>query len=201
MRIVLIIRNPHCIALKMLQKPRKRNKNLGKAYTNVKNMCYNTVAIEGSKCKDGDHMATVFDVANYILRKKGPMTTMKLQKLCYYAQSWSLAWDERPLFDEDFEAWANGPVCPELYRSHQGKFELPCDYFMPKDFDVYDFTSDQLETIDKVIEYYGDKEPQWLSDLTHKEAPWLEARGDVPPGMRCNNVIPKESMQEYYGGL
>lgn len=47
-------------------------------------------------------MATVFDVACYILSKQGCMTTMKLEKLCYYAQAWSLVWDERPLFDEEF---------------------------------------------------------------------------------------------------
>ena len=39
-------------------------------------------------------MATIFDVASYILSKQGPMTTMKLEKLCYYAQAWSLVWDE-----------------------------------------------------------------------------------------------------------
>lgn len=32
-------------------------------------------------------MANVFDVAAYILEKEGEMTTMKLQKLCYYAQA------------------------------------------------------------------------------------------------------------------
>lgn len=55
-------------------------------------------------------MGTVFDAAKYILEKRGAMSTMKLQKLCYYSQVWSLVWDDAPLFDEDFEAWANGPV-------------------------------------------------------------------------------------------
>lgn len=32
-------------------------------------------------------MADVFDVAAYILQRQGRMTTMKLQKLCYYAQA------------------------------------------------------------------------------------------------------------------
>ena len=34
-------------------------------------------------------MASVFDAAAYILEKKGEMTTLKLQKLVYYAQAWS----------------------------------------------------------------------------------------------------------------
>ena len=52
-------------------------------------------------------MANVFDIAKYIIEKKGTngrMSTMKLQKLCYYAEAWSLVW-EAPLFEEDFEAW------------------------------------------------------------------------------------------------
>ena len=45
-------------------------------------------------------MANVFDVAKYILEKLGTLSTMKLQKLCYYCQAWSLVWDDTPLFDE-----------------------------------------------------------------------------------------------------
>lgn len=45
-------------------------------------------------------MASVFDVSAYILETKGPITAMKLQKLVYYAQAWSLVWDEAPIFDE-----------------------------------------------------------------------------------------------------
>ena len=55
-------------------------------------------------------MATVLDVAKYVLEHNGRMTTMKLEKLVYYCQAWSLGWDEVPLFEEDFQAWANGPV-------------------------------------------------------------------------------------------
>jgi uncharacterized phage-associated protein len=67
-------------------------------------------------------MADVFDVAGYILQQKGQVTTWKLQKLVYYSQAWSLVWDERPLFQERIEAWANGPVCPDLYQVHRGAF-------------------------------------------------------------------------------
>lgn len=40
---------------------------------------------------------SVFDVATYILQKRGDMSCMKLQKLCYYAQAWSLVWDTTKL--------------------------------------------------------------------------------------------------------
>lgn len=144
-------------------------------------------------------MASVYDVAKYVLKKLGPTTTMKLEKEVYYCQAWSLAWDERPLFDEDFQAWANGPVCPELFAKHKGLFIV--DETLFSDIPDYDFNQCERETMDTVLEYYGDKEPQWLSELTHKEAPWKEARSGVPAGMQCKNIISKDSMQQYYGGL
>ena len=144
-------------------------------------------------------MATVFDVAKYVLKQLGSITTMKLQKLVYYCQAWSLVWDGKPLFGEDFEAWANGPVCPKLFRKHQGLFIVDEKLFA--DLPDYEFSKDELETLNAVLDYYGDKDPQWLSELTHKEAPWKESRVGVPIGESCNNIIPKESMQQYYGGL
>ena len=65
-------------------------------------------------------MASVQDVAAYILEKQGGMTAMKLEKLVYYSQSWSLVWDEKPLFGEDIQAWANGPVMYALTEGQPG---------------------------------------------------------------------------------
>ena len=69
-------------------------------------------------------MVSVFDVAKYILEKQGRMSTWKLQKLCYYSQAWHFTWTERRLIEEDFQAWRNGPVCPELFFAHQGRFMI-----------------------------------------------------------------------------
>lgn len=143
-------------------------------------------------------MATVFDVAKYVLNHVGDMTTMKLEKLVYYCQAWSLAWDGVPLFDEEFQTWANGPVCPELFATHRGIFWLNSDYY---DKYAYEFLQDQIDTMDAVIRCYGNKEPQWLSELTHRERPWRETRIGVAPGESCDRVISKDLMQEYYGGL
>ena len=144
-------------------------------------------------------MANVMQLAKCIFDKQGQMTTMKLQKLCYYCQAWSLAWDDVPLIDEDFQAWANGPVCPELYNAHKGMFTISSSDI--KEDYAKAFDENQMETIDKVLEHYANKDPQWLSELTHLENPWKLARVGYAPGERCQKVITKESMQEYYGGL
>lgn len=142
-------------------------------------------------------MANVFDVAKYILEKKNPMTTMKLQKLVYYSQAWSVVWDEKPMFAETIEAWASGPVVRALYDEHKGIFQIP---------DLEKGNADNLgieekETIDAVVQAYGDKPAQWLSDLTHMEKPWNEAREGCDLGDNCENEITPASLAEYYSSL
>lgn len=142
-------------------------------------------------------MADVHDVAAYILEKSGPMTAMKLQKLVYYCQAWSLVWDEKPLFDARIEAWANGPVVPGLYQLHRGKFIVER---WPRG-NPSNLTVQERETVDAVLKYYGPKSSQWLSELSHKEAPWRDARGHLAPGERGHREITHAAMAEYYGSL
>lgn len=121
---------------------------------------------------------------------------MKLQKLAYYCQAWSLVWDEEPLFPERIEAWANGPVIPDLYLLHKGQF-LINDW----NGDPDQFTLEQRETINAVVDYYGSRDPQWLSDLTHREDPWVDAREGLASGERGNREITLAAMAEYYSSL
>ena len=142
-------------------------------------------------------MANVFDVAQYILHKQGTMTTMKLQKLVYYCQAWALVWDTKPLFAEQIQAWASGPVVPELYNVHRGKFEIDSLSVGNKDkLEKY-----ERETIDSVLSYYGGKEAQWLSDLSHLEKPWKQARKGKKPGENSTKEISHAAMMEYYSSL
>lgn len=143
-------------------------------------------------------MANIFDTAKYVLEISGTMSTMKLQKLCYYSQAWSLVWDDSPLFNEDFEAWANGLVCPELFYKTQGKYSVNTS---DEDGGENDLSEEQKDTINHVLEHYGCHNAQWLSQLTHMEDLWILARKGIPSGAGCNNIITKESMALYYGGL
>lgn len=144
-------------------------------------------------------MATVFDVAEYILRKTGPMSAMKLQKLVYYAQAWSLVWDDRPIFQNRIEAWANGPVVRDLYDVHKGRYQLaPGELIRNSDPQL---TQEQRETIDTVLAAYGSKSAQWLSDQTHSEDPWLRARDGLEDGERGSREITLESLLEFYSSL
>ena len=143
---------------------------------------------------------TVYDAAAYILERGGEMTAMKLQKLVYYTQCWSLVWDEAPLFEEVIEAWANGPVSPDLYLAHKGKFKVEPGAIQG---DAAKLSESQKATIDEVMRFYGSKSAQWLSDLTHLETPWKLARerAGAEAGQNCQEQITLSDMHEYYSGL
>jgi uncharacterized phage-associated protein len=142
-------------------------------------------------------MPSVFDLAAFILGERGEMTAMKLQKLVYYSQAWSLVWDDEPIFNDSIQAWANGPVVSELYNWHRGEFKV-------KDCPAGNanaFTANQQDTVRKVLEFYGEMPSQVLSDLTHSETPWMSARNGLGPGERGNRVISNAAMAEYYSSL
>jgi uncharacterized phage-associated protein len=133
-------------------------------------------------------VATVFDVAAYILGREGAMTALKLQKLVYYAQAWSLAWTGRPLFPEPVEAWERGPVVRTLWEAHRGQFLVEC---LPQG-DPTQLDAAARDIIDAVLSHYGHLSPDALSELTHQEAPWREtfARG--------GGVIDLDTLRAYY---
>lgn len=137
-------------------------------------------------------MADVFDVASYVLEQKGEMTAMKLQKLVYYSQAWSTVWDDNIIFKEQIEAWVDGPVVRELWNSTKGKFRIG----KLRRGDSNNLSRKQKKTIDAVIEFYGDKGAQWLSNLTHLEKPWKNAyfRGR-------NTIITPYMMERYYSKI
>lgn len=142
---------------------------------------------------------SVFDVARYILEKTGEITTMKLQKLVYYSQAWSLVWDEAPLFNEKITAWIDGPVVPELYQAHKGLFHVQASDISG---DSTKLSSDQKETIDAVLGHYAKMTAAQLSRLTHEELPWIEARSGLEPtDNSASPEIPLASIASFYTAL
>ena len=141
-------------------------------------------------------------VAEKILLILGrPITTMKLEKLVYYAQCWNLVWNEAPIYENEVEAWAHGPVIRDLYNLHKGNFIITSKFF--EDANLNLLSHKEKDTIKRVVDFYGDKDPQWLSDLTHFEAPWKNARkrANLQDGERGNAVISREEIFNYYVNL
>lgn len=125
----------------------------------------------------GVSMIKIMDAAHYLVYlsygwKRRSLTSLKLQKLLYLAQGWSYVWDNRPLFQDEFEAWQYGPVNAEVYSYFKkyGRNEIPehegSDRFLDKD---------SRETLDAIWEKYCSFSAFELVELTHMQEPWANA--------------------------
>ena len=144
-------------------------------------------------------MARAVDVAAHITKKCGSMSAMKLQKLAYYAKAWHLVWSEESLFPDEIQAWANGPVVCTLYQMHRGLFEVNERTF--GDGDPAALSEDQVDSVGVVLDFYCRFSAHELSEITHREAPWRDAREGLSPGERGTSPITDAALAEFYSSL
>jgi uncharacterized phage-associated protein len=127
-------------------------------------------------------------------RDAGEVTThLKVQKLVYYTQAWYLANFDRPLFDEDMQAWTHGPVSPSVYEKYRGAgFDaLPLEG-APR------IPGALVPFLKAVYEKYGQYTAKRLEKLTHEESPWKVTRGNLPIEARCTKPIDKLLIRNFY---
>ena len=147
------------------------------------------------ECEIGKY--SVFDISDWFL-KKGNMTQKKLQKMCYYAQAWCYALNGYRLMNSDFQAWIHGPVSPALYEKFR---RFGYDTIKIKGNVNIELDKQDEELLEDVWETYGDRTGNALEALTHREAPWIEARKGYSENERCTVVISPESMKRYYKSI
>jgi len=138
---------------------------------------------------------TCFDVADYFLslvdeETGDSISNLKLQKLVYYAQGFSLAIYDRLLFKDTIEAWALGPVIPKLYRKYKdySANSIP----VPTELDMSKFDEDTTNLLNEVYAVFGQYSAWKLSQMTHREPPWVNATG------KPDNTITHESLKAYF---
>lgn len=142
-------------------------------------------------------MYTILVIANWFLKKES-MTHKKLQKLCYYAQAWSLALFKRPIINSDFQAWVHGPVSPELYSYYKTYGWQPIEKYNKR---IIGIRKDDLELLERVWQTYGRYDGQQLESITHNELPWLNARSGIGQWDNSHAIISNKDMETYYISL
>jgi uncharacterized phage-associated protein len=152
-----------------------------------------------------DDLANINDVADYIIVKATEagvhLNLLKLQKLLYYSEAWRLAFTGQPLTGERFQAWVHGPVNRPTYDRFKDQKVLysevtPSD--VAQSFRFENLTEEQRDHIDSVLEAYGQFSGTELEIMTHREEPWIKARGDRSPSERCDELISSNLMRDYY---
>lgn len=142
-------------------------------------------------------MPKSLDVAQYIYDSKGWIDAWRLAKLTYYAQAWSLGWRGRPMISEEFQAWTDGPVEPQLHAANRYNRSSLLSTDIPGS-DVSRLSDDDMLIIDSIIDYYGDLSKLELIELTHSEQPWLEARKNIPDGEKSRAPLSEATMRRFY---
>jgi uncharacterized phage-associated protein len=138
-------------------------------------------------------VANIYDMAKAFLSIE-PMSNKKLQKLCYYAKAWHLALYDENIITEPFEAWVHGPVNPELYDRYK-KYGWET---INEDIEEKNIPVDFSTFAKQVYSSYGHMDADELEIVSHKELPWIEARGNRKPWESCHEVISETTMKEYY---
>lgn len=125
------------------------------------------------------------------------VSNLKLQKLLYYAQGHRLGTTGEPLFSDGIQAWAHGPVIPDVYHAYKeyGKGPIDPDAELGDDFTWDDFTEVEDFLVD-VWDRYGSLAAWALRERTHREAPWKDAFDDSARHVQISN----EAIQSFFAG-
>ncbi|MBR1860486.1 MAG: DUF4065 domain-containing protein [Lachnospiraceae bacterium] len=131
-------------------------------------------------------MARAIDVAQAIYKEYKAISgknidEMKLHKLLYLSQRESLAITNKPLFPENFEGWKYGPVCREVRNCYT-------EDGMYSD-EINEILAEEQYIVKNVVIQYGALESWKLSELSHKEISWRNARKGIPEGQNGSRIL------------
>ena len=148
-------------------------------------------------------MYTATQIADWILSHVNidagdTISPLKLQKLLYYCQAWHYTIFRKPLFNEDIQAWAHGPVVPSQYKRFANIQRYEIIDIRNIILSTIVLPTDSRELLEEVMDIYAEHTAYYLEQLTHKERPWAETRGDLPDYMASDKVISLDLMYEYY---
>lgn len=147
-------------------------------------------------------MASAADIARYLIHLAScepdgeEMTHLRLQKLLYYVQGWSLAYRGNPMFTSAVEAWDHGPVVRRVYPLFRayGKDLIP-----KKEGCVPDgLSAADKRFVDAIWANYRQYSASKLRDMTHAEDPWREAFRPDPKRATHPNEISQDAMLKFF---
>ena len=119
------------------------------------------------------------------------ITLLKLIKMCYFVEGWSLGILDKEMFEDDVKAWMHGPVIPSVYHKFK-VYNGSAISYKPSKKSITDEQDKKL--IKAVWDTYKSYDAFTLRDLTHQEGnPWEEIYDASP-----NKTIPKDKIKQFY---
>ena len=152
-------------------------------------------------------MITAQELAKYIIStikkqmtdiqpEEFDVTPLKLQKLLYYCQGYSLALTGKPAFSDPIEAWKFGPVVDSVYQEYK-KYEGGIIPYA--EIEAETIPDETLQSIvDLVLADKGQYSGGALARMTHKESPWRNSYQGAYGGVYMNAKISNEALKDYF---
>lgn len=124
------------------------------------------------------------------------LTPMQILKLVYIAHGWTLGLTDKPLIDQNVEAWQYGPVVRDVYNAVRAYGKTPVNNAIPIAHTHLDASQENM--IKQVWQLYGGYSGIALSNITHMaNTPW--ANTYVPGSFGV--VISDELIKAHYKRL
>lgn len=138
---------------------------------------------------------SIINVArSLLLAESDGMTIMKLQKLCYLAQAYSLAWTGERLVTERFYAHRNGSYSKELTAALKGIYLVYYSDLKYTPKSPVPVTGDKATIIEQVYKTMRGFSSSSLRTIFQYEAPLQTGLKNKTGGY----LISESMMEEYY---
>lgn len=139
-------------------------------------------------------MHKALDVAEYFICRQDwgagdIMSPLKLQKLLYLAQIESMVKTGEPLFSEDIQAWARGPVVCEVWEHYKDYTDKAIPYPTFSEDKDTDFSEEELEILEDVWYEFGEMSARHLENLIYQSPAWSESRQGLGAEENSTRVI------------
>jgi uncharacterized phage-associated protein len=151
----------------------------------------------------GGAMPTANEVADWIVRHSAddlgaPVDSMSLEKMLYYAQAFYLVMHDKPLFPDEIRAWQWGPVVKAVWQRYQehGNKLINSPKAKPPTLN-----SELEEYLVEVVYAFGQYTATRLSEATHHEDPWTDARHGYERQDSSDVLMPQHEINIYYRNL
>ena len=124
------------------------------------------------------------DVSSFFIRKG--VSSLKLQKLLYYAQIWFFVIYKKHLFNDKIQGWIYGPAIYSVWNTFK---YMKKNSTIPKSR-ANDVDLKQVEDfLNELWQAYGHLSSAELVDLTHNELPWLSSRNGLLKDQPGDNEV------------
>ena len=187
------------ILKKVLEDPNTLYEYLEKNKDLITKVAYKKTLGKIMELKLTEDQSKIYLISKHIIAKMEDITPLALQKILYYIQGFSTYFFDKPIFNDNAEAWVHGPVYREIYDRFSYYRYNPISKNEFESYNEIDSLNEkELKLIDSVINNFGVYSGKTLEKMTHTTIPWEEGRKELSEEEYSSNIIDTETMKDYF---